>query len=41
VLGHGVSPGGYFRWLLLATSGNVAGGVILVTLLEYGQVKLD
>jgi formate/nitrite transporter FocA (FNT family) len=41
VLGHGVSPGGYFRWLLMATSGNIVGGVMLVTLLEYGQVKLD
>lgn len=41
VLSHGVSPGGYFRWLLPAASGNIVGGVMLVTLLEYGQVKLD
>jgi formate/nitrite transporter FocA (FNT family) len=41
VLAHGVSPGGYGRWLLAATSGNILGGVVLVTLLEYGQVKLD
>ena len=41
VLSHGLSPGAYFRWLLPATFGNIAGGVILVTLLEYGQVKLD
>jgi formate/nitrite transporter FocA (FNT family) len=41
VLSHGVSAGGYFRWLLAATSGNIVGGVVLVTLLEYGQVKLD
>ncbi len=41
VLSHGVTVGAYFRWLLLATSGNVVGGVVLVTLLEYGQVKLD
>lgn len=41
VLTHGVSAGNYFRWLLAATLGNVSGGVILVTLLEYGQVKLD
>lgn len=41
VLGHGVSLAGYGRWLLAATSGNIAGGVLLVTLLEYGQVKLD
>ncbi len=41
VLAHGVSVSGYFRWLLVATSGNILGGVVLVTLLEYGQVKLD
>ncbi|MFP5230216.1 MAG: formate/nitrite transporter family protein [Acidobacteriota bacterium] len=41
VLGHAVSPAGYGRWLLAATSGNILGGVVLVTLLEYGQVKLD
>ncbi len=41
VLSHGVTVGGYFRWLLLATSGNIVGGVVLVTLLEYGQVKVD
>lgn len=28
----------YFKWLLLAVSGNVCGGVGMVTLLEYGQV---
>lgn len=41
VLTHAVSWGGYFRWLLPATLGNITGGVVLVTLLEYGQVKLD
>ncbi len=41
VLTHAVTAAGYFRWLLLATSGNILGGVVLVTLLEYGQVKLD
>lgn len=41
VLNHGIPPILYFRWLLPATLGNVAGGVILVTLLEYGQVKLE
>ncbi len=41
VLSHGVSTGTYLRWLLMATLGNISGGVILVTLLEYGQVKLD
>lgn len=41
VLSNGVSAAAYFRWLLLATSGNILGGVVLVTLLEYGQVKMD
>lgn len=41
VLGHAVSPLGFLRWLTFATLGNIAGGVLLVTLLEYGQVKLD
>ncbi|HEX4067325.1 MAG TPA: formate/nitrite transporter family protein [Acidobacteriaceae bacterium] len=41
VLSHGVSVAAYFRWLLFASLGNISGGVILVTLLEYGQVKLD
>jgi formate/nitrite transporter FocA (FNT family) len=41
VLTHAVTAGGYFRWLVVATSGNIVGGVVLVTLLEYGQVKLD
>jgi formate-nitrite transporter family protein len=41
VLMHDAAPAAYFRWLLAATGGNLAGGVILVTLLEYGQVKLE
>ncbi|HEX3986992.1 MAG TPA: formate/nitrite transporter family protein [Acidobacteriaceae bacterium] len=41
VLAHGVTLGHYCRWLLAATLGNISGGVVLVTLLEYGQVKLD
>ncbi|HSU18321.1 MAG TPA: formate/nitrite transporter family protein [Acidobacteriaceae bacterium] len=28
---------GYIRWLALAVAGNVCGGVLMVTLLEYGQ----
>jgi formate/nitrite transporter FocA (FNT family) len=31
----------FFAWLLPATAGNITGGVLLVTLLEYGQSKLD
>lgn len=41
VLSHKVLWSGYLRWLGLAASGNIAGGVLLVTLLEYGQAKLD
>ena len=29
----------YLHWLLLATLGNIAGGVIIVSLLNYGQVR--
>jgi formate/nitrite transporter FocA (FNT family) len=31
----------FFGWLLPATLGNITGGVLLVTLLEYGQSKLE
>ncbi len=41
VLAHQVALGQFFQWLLPATSGNICGGVLLVTLLEYGQSKLD
>ncbi len=41
VLAHQVTVGAFFRWLLPATSGNICGGVLLVTLLEYGQSKLE
>ncbi|AXC11816.1 Formate efflux transporter [Acidisarcina polymorpha] len=33
------SAAGYGTWLAMATLGNIVGGVMLVTLLEYGQVK--
>jgi formate/nitrite transporter FocA (FNT family) len=37
---HGdVTVGAYAYWLLLATLGNIAGGVVIVSLLNYGQVK--
>jgi formate/nitrite transporter FocA (FNT family) len=29
----------YFHWLLLATAGNIVGGVIIVSVLNYGQVR--
>lgn len=40
VLSHNLAARDYFRWLLPTTLGNIAGGVILVTLLECGQSKL-
>jgi len=39
VLVHRVSTLRYFTWLLFAVLGNIVGGVLIVTLLEYGQVK--
>jgi formate/nitrite transporter FocA (FNT family) len=37
---HGdVSGGAYLHWLLLATAGNIVGGVIIVSVLNYGQVR--
>jgi formate/nitrite transporter FocA (FNT family) len=39
VLEHQVSVAQYFRWLLPAVLGNIVGGVVIVTMLEYGQVK--
>lgn len=41
VLTHQVAWAGYFHWLALAVAGNVSGGVLIVTLLEYGQVIAD
>ncbi len=39
VLQHAVSTAQYFAWLWPAVLGNVTGGVMIVTLLEYGQTK--
>jgi formate/nitrite transporter FocA (FNT family) len=39
VLQHQVTAAQYFWWLLPAVLGNIVGGVLIVTLLEYGQVK--
>lgn len=36
-----VSVGAYFHWLLPATLGNIAGGVGIVSVLNYGQVRQD
>lgn len=41
VLTHQVAWSGYLRWLAFAVAGNVCGGVLIVTLLEYGQVIAD
>jgi formate-nitrite transporter family protein len=34
-----VSLGSYLQWLMLATSGNIVGGVVIVSVLNYGQVR--
>jgi formate-nitrite transporter family protein len=39
ILDHQLTISRYFAWLAPATLGNICGGVLLVTLLEYGQVK--
>jgi formate/nitrite transporter FocA (FNT family) len=39
ILDHQLAASRYFAWLAPATLGNICGGVLLVTLLEYGQVK--
>lgn len=39
VLGGQVSAGHYLAWLSAATIGNAVGGVVIVSLLNYGQVK--
>jgi formate/nitrite transporter FocA (FNT family) len=41
VLTHQVAWSGYLRWLAFAASGNICGGVLIVTLLESGQVIAD
>jgi formate/nitrite transporter FocA (FNT family) len=41
VLDRQVAVAAYFSWLWPAVLGNICGGVLLVTLLEYGQVKGD
>jgi formate-nitrite transporter family protein len=41
VVAGAASPGSYGHWLLFATLGNIAGGVVIVSLLNYGQVAGD
>ena len=38
VLYHATTASAYLHWLVFAVLGNICGGVLLVTLLEYGQV---
>jgi formate/nitrite transporter FocA (FNT family) len=38
VLGNTVTWGEYWRWLAFATTGNVVGGITIVSLLNWGQV---
>ena len=40
VLGNAVSFVHYLQWLGAATAGNIVGGVMIVTLLNFGQVKV-
>lgn len=40
VLAGAVPLGRYVEWLVVATSGNILGGVTIVTLLNFGQVKV-
>jgi len=39
VLHGGLPPVAYLRWLTPALLGNIVGGVVMVSLLNYGQVK--
>lgn len=39
VMGGSVSAAGYFQWLIPATLGNICGGVFIVSLLNYAQVR--
>lgn len=38
MIGGHLSVGGYLRWLVAAALGNTVGGVVIVALLNYGQV---
>lgn len=41
VLTHQLGVLDYTRWIVPAVAGNICGGVLLVTLLEYGQTNAD
>jgi len=39
VLAGDATLGQYLQWLVLATSGNIVGEVVIVSVLNYGQVR--
>ncbi len=39
VIAGAVTTSGYFEWLLAAVLGNIVGGVIIVSVLNFGQVR--
>jgi formate-nitrite transporter family protein len=39
VISGGLPPTTYLYWLVLATLGNIVGGVVIVSMLNYGQVR--
>ena len=41
VVTHQLPALAYLRWIVPAVAGNISGGILLVTLLEYGQTKGD
>jgi formate/nitrite transporter FocA (FNT family) len=41
VVAGATSPGAYIAWLVPSTLGNIVGGVVIVSLLNYGQVRQD
>ena len=41
VMANAVSTGQYLHWLVPATLGNIVGGVIIVSVLNYGQVRQE
>ena len=41
VVAGATSLDAYLRWLLFATLGNITGGVVIVSVLNYGQVRED
>lgn len=41
VIGGAISLGAYLHWLWPATLGNIVGGVVIVSVLNYGQVRAE